>query len=191
MKKIYIDLETTGLNEKYNGVVQLSGEIHINGKLREEFNFLCAPFVTDNIDAKALEVTRRTVEEIQTFERPQLVYTKFTNMLGRYVNKFNRKDKFAFVGYNAEFDMRMLRGWFEKNNDKYLGSWFYFLPLCVMHYAAFHLQHKCSELPNYKLNTVCQSMGIEWNEDEAHDALYDIVKTRELLEALRALSAVQ
>lgn len=34
--------------------------------------------------------------------------------------------------------------------------------------------------PNFRLGTVCQHAGIEFSEDEAHDALYDIRKTWEL-----------
>lgn len=43
----------------------------------------------------------------------------------------------------------------------------------------------CHERLKTKLGTMCQEFGIEYSDIYAHDALYDVQKTRELYEALK------
>ena len=54
-----------------------------------------------------------TREQILAYPPMQQVYQEFVSMLGKYVDKFNKKDKFFLVGYNnAAFDNQFLRGFF-------------------------------------------------------------------------------
>jgi DNA polymerase III alpha subunit (gram-positive type) len=39
-------------------------------------------------------------------------------------------------------------------------------------------------LPNFKLNTICRALNIPWDDDKAHDAMYDIEQTRWVMQAL-------
>ena len=190
-KILLLDCETTGLHEKYNGVVQIAGIVKINGIEKERFNLKCRPFSADNFEQAALDVTKNTLEEIMSWPDPKDTYNQFLALLAKYVNKYSKNDKFFFCGYNAEFDMKFMRAWFTKNGDKYFGSWFWFPPICAMQAAAIHTQAIRHSLPNFKLETVCKHFGIAFNKAEAHDAFYDIAKTEELMKRLVAKSSAQ
>ena len=43
VKKIFYDLETTGVDHRRNGIHQLAGCIEIDGEIVESFNFKVAP----------------------------------------------------------------------------------------------------------------------------------------------------
>lgn len=184
VKICFIDLETTGLDPKRNGIIQISGEIcslegdHLTDL--ETFNFDVRPFDDDEVDDKALEVSGKTLLEIEEFEDPAMVYKHLTDMLGKYVDKFNSKDKMIFAGFNARFDMDFLREFFAKNLDKYFGSWFWFPPLDVMNEALSALLFKRADLPNFKLGTVARALEIKFEEEDLHDAMFDILLTKEI-----------
>jgi DNA polymerase III subunit epsilon len=181
IKKIFYDLETTGLDPVINGVHQLSGCIEIDGNVAEYFNFKMKPFPTDEVEQKALDVGGVTIENLASYPEPQEVYKKFLTLMGKYVNKFDKKDKFFLYGYNnRKFDDNFLRSWFDKMGDKYFGSWFCQWTSDIMVLAVEHLLEDILEMENFKLMTVAKHMGIEIDETKAHDAVYDIDITRQL-----------
>lgn len=173
-KEIWLDLETTGTNEVKNGVTQIAGAILLDGALKEKFNFKLQPFPGDVIETKALEVQGITKEDLKTYDDPFEAKVHFTNLLKCYVDQFNKKDKFHFFAYNAQFDDRFLRQFFYKCSDKYYGSFFFFPPLDIMNLAAFHLRKERNKLPNFQLMTVAKYLDIKIDENKAHDAFYDI-----------------
>lgn len=180
MKKCFIDLETTGVYAKSNAVIQIAGIIEIDGELKEEFNFTVRPIADKIIVDQALEVNRRTREEIEKFDAPQDVKDKLMALFRKYVDKYDTTDKFFFVGYNAPFDYSFLRQWFVDLGDKYFGSWFFTPPLDVMQLAAWHLKDKRHEMENFKLVTVAKYLGITIKEEDLHDAMADIILTRNI-----------
>ena len=193
-KLVFIDVETTGVDPERNGLTQISGCIQIGDTVSESFDYYVRPYPNDLIEDAALEVTgidRRQFlpdddpnflqVEGQQFEAPQTVYKQLAELLGRYVNKFDKTDKFQFVGYNAHsFDMPFMRKFWEKNNDRYFGSWFWYPCLDVMLLWAQILQPVRSELTNFKLMTIAAYAGIEIDASRLHDAQYDIELTRSL-----------
>ena len=107
------------------------------------------------------------------------VYRELVSMLSKYVNKFDKKDKFFLVGYNnAAFDNQFFRGFFLQNNDNYFGSWFWANSIDVMVLASQHLMECRAELENFKLSTVAQYLGVEIKEESLHNAQYDIELTK-------------
>ena len=126
MKLLFFDLETTGTNPARHGIHQISGMIEIDGVERERFDFKVRPNPKAEVLAEALAVGGVTREQIESYPPMEDVYRDFVGMLGRYVNKFNKADKFFLVGYNnAAFDNQFLRGFFLQNGDSYFGSWFW------------------------------------------------------------------
>ncbi len=101
-----------------------------------------------------------------------------------FVDRYDKNDKFYFVGYNAKFDADHLRAWFQKNKDDYFGSWFWNPPLDVMSFAAFGLMRRRASLRNFQLLTVAEALGIATDKDNAHDALYDVELTRNVFQLL-------
>ncbi|MCU0414180.1 MAG: 3'-5' exonuclease [Ignavibacteriaceae bacterium] len=185
MKKVlYFDTETTGLDEKQNDIIQIAGIIVIYGVVQEEFEFKVQPFNYDNISQEALDIHGYNVEQLKTFPEPGEIYLRVIDIFSKYIDKYNKEDKFTPAGYNVEFDLRFLQQFFQKNNDVYFGSWVNWKkidPLPLLYYLDY-----CNRinLPNYKLATVCQHFEIEL---KAHDALGDIRATRELLAKLHGL----
>jgi DNA polymerase-3 subunit epsilon len=187
IKRIFIDTETGG-TDKEHALLQLAGIIVFEDdsylEVEEEFNYFIKPFPNDLIEDQALEVNHITREQIATFEEPKTIYNQFTKILSKYVDKFDKKDKFFFLAYNSPFDNQVVRRFFDKNNDKYFGSWFWTPDLCVMRKAAEKLIETRPQLPNFQLSTVAEFLGIK-QEGDLHDALTDIRLTIKLFEHFR------
>lgn len=179
MKLVFFDLETTGTNPGKHGIHQISGQIVIDGVVKESFDFHVQPNPKALIEEEALKVGGVTREQILAYPPMQQVYQEFVDMLGKYVDKFNKKDKFFLVGYNnAAFDNQFLRGFFLQNGDVYFGSWFWSNSIDVMVLASAYLATRRPEMENFKLSTVAKTLGIVVNDDSLHDAMYDIELTK-------------
>lgn len=175
MKLFFFDLETTGTMVHRHGIHQISGKIMIDGEQKEAFNFHVQPNPQAQIDSKALEVGGVTEEQIKAYPPMREIYDKIIQILSRYVDKYNRKDKFYLVGYNiAAFDNAFFRAFFVQNGDNYFGSWFW--PNCLDVYvlATPHLVNMRSEMKDFKQGTVAKTLGIEVDDSKLHDAEYDI-----------------
>lgn len=179
MKLVFFDLETTGTNPGKHGIHQISGQIVIDGVIKETFDFHVQPNPRAMIEDEALKVGGVTRKQILAYPPMQQVYQEFVAMLGKYVDKFNKKDKFFLVGYNnAAFDNQFLRGFFLQNGDVYFGSWFWSNSIDVMVLASAYLATRRPEMENFKLSTVAKTLGIVVNDDSLHDAMYDIELTK-------------
>ena len=175
------DVETTGTDPKKHDIVQLAYVITIDGHVEDKGNMLMQPFDYQSINPEALEVNKLTVEKLKLFPKPGEVYLNLCKMLSKYIDKYDRSDKFHPAGYNVGFDCDFLKEWFLKNNDVYYGSWFNWKKIDPLHVLYFMDGLGIISLPDYKLETVCEHYGIPI---EAHDALSDIEATMRLIETL-------
>ena len=186
MKRFFFDCETTGLNPAKNGIHQISGIIEIDGIERETFNFKVCPNPKAVIEQEALDIAGVTEMQILAYPKMEIVYKQLIEMLSKYVDKFDKKDKFTLVGYNnCSFDNQFLRGFFLQNNDNYFGSWFWSNSIDVMVIASEFLEPVRSEMVDFKLKTVAKQMGIEVDEKKLHDALYDVELTKMILDRIQ------
>lgn len=175
MKTFYFDIETTGVNFWQHGIHQISGAIEIDGELKERFDFKVEPYPMAIIDPEALLISGVTKEQIEAYPAMGSVYKDIIVMLSRYVDKYNKQDKFFLIGYNnASFDNQFLRAFFTQCNDKYFGSWFWSSHIDVMVLAAEYLKNDRHKMIDFKLKTVAAYLGIEIDETRLHDAQYDI-----------------
>lgn len=187
MKLLFFDLETTGTNPGRNGIHQISGEIVIDGVSKEQFDFHVQPNPKAIIEDEALKVAGVTREQVLAYPPMSQVYSDFVSMLGKYVDKFNKKDKFFLVGYNnAAFDNQFLRGFFLQNGDQYFGSWFWSNSIDVMVLASAFLMNKRTEMENFKLSTVAKFLGVDVNDKDLHNAFYDIALTKAVYDIVTA-----
>lgn len=193
MKIIYIDTETGGPDPNVCALLQLSAAIEIDWKVTEKLNYFIKPYPSDPpITEEAIAkhgITAKYIEQNQNnkFKDPSEVFTDLKTKLGQYVDPYDKNDKFFTVGYNIiSYDDVVLRRFFKNNNDTYYGSWFWYPPLDMMAICADVLLSKRIEMPNFQLATVAQAMGIKIEENQLHDALYDVKVTREMF--LRHLS---
>lgn len=183
MKLVFFDLETTGTNPGKNGIHQISGQIVIDGVVKESFDFHVQPNPKAIIEDEALKVGGVTREQIMAYPPMREVYAEFVAMLEKYVNKYDSKDKFFLVGYNnAAFDNQFLRGFFLQNGDKYFGSWFWSNTIDVMVLASAYLATRRPEMENFKLSTVAKTLGVNVNDDSLHNAMYDIELTKAIFD---------
>lgn len=180
IKKLFFDLETTGLDYKVNAIHQLSGCIEIDGTVVEEFNLKMQPYEGAVIEPEALKVSNITMEHLATYEPSEAVFARFMTMISKHVNRFKKTDKMFLVGYNnASFDNPFLRKWYEiHQKDEFFGSFFWSNSLDVMVLASEYLLEKRVAMENFKLMTVARAVGIEIDESKLHDAQYDIELTR-------------
>lgn len=179
MKLLFFDLETTGTNPGKHGIHQISGKIVIDGVEKESFDFRVQPNPKAIIEEEALNVAGVTREQVLAYPPMREVYDQFVAMLSKYVDKFNKKDKFFLVGYNnAAFDNQFLRGFFLQNGDTYFGSWFWSNSIDVMVLASAYLATRRPEMENFKLSTVAKTLGVNVDSDSLHNAMYDIELTK-------------
>ena len=183
MKIIYFDLETTGLDSKTHSIHQLSGVVEIDGKAVEHFNYNVQPASGKLVDSEALEVSGKTFEDLLSYEKSPSVFGKFVEILGKYVDKFNKTDKYFLVGYNnSSFDNQFLREWFidhsENENAKrfgnYFGSWFWANPIDVYCLSSFFTMKKRHIMIDGKLGTMAKAFGNQVDDSNLHDGLYDV-----------------
>ena len=185
MKLIYIDVETTGIPCPQSGLIQLAGAIEIDDAKPVFFQYDIQPFPSDEIVEEALQVNGITREDMDAFTEPAAAYRDFIRLLDTYIDKYNRSDKFHFIGYNAMFDSDHVRAWFEKNDNVFFGSYFFFPPIDVMGMAAVHFMEQRADMQDFKLLTVARALGLKVDETKLHDAKYDIALTRQMFQVLR------
>lgn len=182
IKIIFIDTETGGVNADKSALIQLSGIIEVDGTEKEKFNFYIKPFENSELNEKALEVQGRTLEELGTekYIDESIIYKKFLEILDKYIDKYDKNDKFIVAGYNVKFDIDILKALFERNNNKFLFSYFNSSMLDPLY--SVRLLQVAGMLPvleNNKLETWCKYFNIEL---KAHDSLQDITATKKLIE---------
>lgn len=186
-KIIFIDTETGGVNPEKAALIQLSGIIRIDKKDVEKFNFYIKPFENSEVNEKALEVQGRTLEELKTekYIEEKEVYKQFVNLLDKYIDKYDRTDKFVVAGYNVRFDVDILKAFFQRNGNNFLFSYLDSSMLDPLYsIRLLQIAEVLPVLENNKLETWCKHFGIEL---KAHDSLEDIEATKKLIGKLISL----
>lgn len=175
MKLFFFDLETTGTNPGRHGIHQMSGMIVIDGEIKESFDFKVRPNPQAEIQDEALAVAGVTRDQVMAYPPMEVVFPQLIEILAKYVDRYDKKDKFYLVGFNnAAFDNQFLRGFFLQNGDKYFGSWFWANCMDVYVMATPYLAAKRAEMKDFKQGTVAKALGIQVDDSRLHDALYDI-----------------
>ena len=104
-KILWIDTETTGKDSASNSIIELGLIVEIDGEIKGKFKETCRPLPMAIIDQDALDIQKRTMEEITKFQDPKELYAKTCKFLGSFVNKFDKDDKLIPAGYNVNFDL--------------------------------------------------------------------------------------
>lgn len=177
MKILWLDTETTGLNTDKCDLIQLAGIVIINGEEKERFNFHCQPVNWENIEPVALEKTNMTIEKLKTFPMPQELYKNFIELLGKYIDKYNKEDKFFLAGHNVQFDFNFVKTLFKKMGDNYFGSYFWYKTIDLMALATILHTAGLINLSSWKLDDIAKYLEIPTDEN-LHDAFVDIDLTR-------------
>lgn len=186
MKILFYDVETTGLHYWRHSVHQIAGIIEIDGEVKETFDFRTAPYPSAVIDPAALKVSSVTEAQIKAYPDQKSVHEKLTGLMSKYVDKFDKKDKFYLAGFNnASFDNNFLQAFFKQCGDDYMMSWFWAGSIDIMVLASMALMEKRTGMKDFKLVTVALELGIEVDTERLHDGSYDIELTRSIYHALK------
>jgi DNA polymerase-3 subunit alpha len=170
MNYLWIDVETTGLNEKKNDIIQLACIPIINGVVQPTFNEYCQPFNFNAIEPEALKVHGLTLEMIDTFQPPNVMFDKFID----YIKSFGVK--FTIAGFNVNFDKRFLSASFSKISKNQDFSKLFTIDIHCTYKRATDVKSKIAS-KSLKLEALANLYGIKIN---AHDALSDISATIEV-----------
>ena len=181
MKLFYADTETTGLDPSATRPSSWPSSSRWTGRSSARRTSDAPPL--ENADAKALEVTKKTLAELATYPLRAQAFREFTETLAKYVDKYDKADKFVWIGQNPEFDVRFVRALFKEHNDNYFGSWFDSRPADLISLAVAAKVKGLIRPENFKLGTLAAEFGIEFN---AHDALADVRVTRDVWMRLSA-----
>lgn len=184
-KLCYIDTETTGLNAKRCGIIQIAAILEIDGNEVDSIDLRMRPADGLEISDEALAVSGTKREDLDSLPTEREAHAEFLRWLGKHIDKFSKTDKAFFCGYNSPFDVEFVRSWFDRQGDKYFGSWFWSGTIDVMGMALYRLRDQRAKLPNFKLGTVAEHvLGSRvaelTSEAGLHNALTDIRITREL-----------
>lgn len=173
---IVIDCETGGLSADKNPLTEIALVI-LDYQLNviKEYETLIKPYGNLVIGREALEVTKLTIEEINSGKEPKQVVTELIDIFKSLkVGKFSKP---ILVGHNLEkFDIKFISKLFEFHNKN------------VFDYVEEHMEdtmwisrekwgHEESG-PDFKLTTCCNRAGIELVD--AHRALPDTRSTAQL-----------
>ena len=187
MKKVlWLDVETTGLDCRKHGLREVGFIIEIDGVEVDRGVFKINPFTYTTkdvvIDDYALEISKVSIEDLESYDRVSYCFKELMNKLVKYVNVNDKNDCFVIAGYNVAFDIGFIKEWFKEMGllDSYKD---------LFHYKsldAFSLVFNLRLLglnsaENDKLETMCNYFDIEI---EAHNALSDIEATKKLYELI-------
>ena len=177
-KILWIDCETTGLNPKLHSLWELACLCDIDGEVVDTFHVFIKPYTKED-DKYAVELggsrLQRACEE--GLEVADAV-DQFKWFMGKYVDKFDPKDKFVPAGKNiGAFDLPFLRKLFEFGGCEYgIGSWMFTCWRDVTD-AIGRAVGAGMRFKNHRLETICDALGIA---HESHEALSDIRVTRQI-----------
>ena len=179
-KMLFFDVETTGLDWRVNGIHQLAGEIVIDNEVVEAFDFRIKPFKGCEINERALEVSNTKRSDFSLYLTGEEAYFRFYEMLEKYVNCKDCKDKYFLAGWRApEFDVKFLQAFFERTAPEGIfNSYFWNNPIDVKVLATQCLINERAVMDSFSLAPVAKHLGVEVDESKLHSAAYDAYLSR-------------
>lgn len=176
MIRVWYDVETTGLSlQDGAGVCQFACFIEKNGTIVDTINYnidISSYKREVKVSSKALEINGRSLESL---------YEGVTveELIKELCEKLPFQGKAVLVGYNnTSFDSHFLRDLFEQTSQRYT-AYFDYKQVDVFEFVkALHLGG-IIEAPNgHSLVAMADLVGVK--QEKAHEALADILMTRDL-----------
>lgn len=158
----YIDTETTGLHPGEDKIVEIAAVRVRNNQVVDSFQRLVDPL--KHIPAAASRVNGITNDMVSgkpTFEN---VVRDFLEFIGDDI----------LVGYNVSFDTSFIENEMHES-------------LSNSTYDVYHMARNCLDSYNYKLKTLCVSLGI--SETQEHRGVSDSILTFRLVQKIKELTA--
>lgn len=185
---VVIDIETTGLDPRYDEIIEIGAVKYVDGKEVESFSQLVKPgsyyileeqdlnetddfCIVDNqsiqyIDSYITELTGITNKMLESAKSEDEVLPDFMRFIGDEI----------LVGHNVNFDINFLYDSFNKNLNKPLKNDF----IDTMRIARRLLK----QLSHHRLNDLAEYYKVEYKN--AHRAINDCYITNDILVALKS-----
>ncbi|PKM13550.1 MAG: ribonuclease T [Gammaproteobacteria bacterium HGW-Gammaproteobacteria-3] len=174
---VVVDIETGGFNPKKNPLLEIAAvivELNKQGNLEitERHATHILPFKNSELDASALKFNgidpyhpfRMAIEEKDALDK---IFTPIKKAVKR-----NNCTRAILVGHNPAFDIGFLNAAIQRTQIKRSP----FHPFSTFDTATLGgLAYRQTVLAK-----IAEAAGLEWNNDNAHAALYDAEKTAEL-----------
>lgn len=184
VKRIFVDVETSGLSSYRDQLLQIAAIIDVDGDQKDDISMLIEPEV--DIPQRIYNLIGKTPEDFEKDSIPSKeAWIVFKQFMAPYVDNFEPTDKLFLYAYNSPFDVGFLRAWWKKFRDNYFGSYFWVPDICVMRLAMDALAKERHTLPNFRLGTVAGHIGLLDESMKLHDAMTDVVLARDIYYATR------
>ena len=168
MKKLWLDVETTGLDSKNNGIIQLAC---IKDDTNEKFSINIKPFTDCVYDKGAEDIHGKSEKDISKYMCEADAILQFTKFLGK-------DGQYSIAGYNSRFDQDFIIALFKRHKQYSYWDFFNYYDIDVFALVKIlNLNGTLDGKKTKKLEAICSEFGIKLN---AHDAIEDIKATRKL-----------
>lgn len=181
MKFIYITLATTGLNTENDDIIKLS-------YLMEDSNNIIIDKDTlsirprrgkrpSEISKQALDINKITIDELRTYDNPEIKCRDFINILKYNSTKHN---KLTVVGHNLNFDLNFLNNFIKihTEGEYFLYNYIESGGIDLMQITPFLVKCGILDIGNYRFKTLCDYFDLD----------YDIGNPISKLECLRVIT---
>jgi ribonuclease T len=174
---VVVDVETGGFDAQKDALLEIAAviiRIDENGLLQPAESHAChvEPFTGANIDPKALAFNGIDPNHPFRMALPEIEALKKISQPVRRAMKESECTRAILVGHNAFFDLGFINAAVErsgyKRNPFHPFSTFDTVSLAGLAFGQTVLSRSV------------QAAGLEWNNSEAHSAIYDAEKTAEL-----------
>ena len=187
IKKLWIDIETSGLDHNNESIVQLVAIYAEDDKIIDSFSIYAHPDkFTNNFEqaSKIHGLTKEFVLENGVDETD--LYINFIKFLDKHIGKYIKGDRAILAGSRSEFDYLFIKELFSRANDDGFYSYFYTVPFDINQLALTCVNFGLMDPPtNYKLQTLCSALGV--GIGNAHNAEDDIIATIKIYKKLKKL----
>lgn len=177
---VVVDVETAGFNAQTDALLEIAcvpvlmneaGQLYTG----EGINAHLTPFVGANIEPSALQFTGIRLDSPlrQSFAEDEKMALRRIFKQLKQLKKDHNCRQCVLVGHNAHFDLGFLNAAIARTNSKNHSPFHPFSVLDTASLAALAFGQTV-------LSRACALAGIDFNNDDAHSALYDTQKTAEL-----------
>lgn len=162
---VVIDIETTGLDPRYDDIIELSALRVIDGEIEEEFSELIN--IGYDVSGFITEYTGISNKMLKRAETIDKVLPRFLTFVGED----------SLVGYNVHFDVNFIYD----NTLKCFNKYFSNNIIDVMRLA----KNLVKDSKNHKLQTIAEYLNVDF--DKLHRGIIDCKVTLECYKELRKL----
>lgn len=185
MRYVFVDVETTGLDHKENGIFELSYIIYDTEEKKDlvsktlKMKLFPGQKFSSVVHLLFKTTPQELRESIMSNPEPERAYSEFISDLTKYQPK---GDKYFVVGYNyLGFDDKFMREFFNLNKAGNLyQKLFWWPPIDVAVLAMEMFKEHRAKFENFKQITIARFMGIPTPFADSHNSMEDVQITKKM-----------